>query len=50
MESEMWTPARKFKEAIQDHQLGPAPSEEQQILSLHPRDPDTLAKNFKCGY
>lgn len=36
MESETWTPAGKFKEAIQDHQLGLAPSEEQQILILHP--------------
>lgn len=50
MESETWTPAGKFKEAIQDHQLGPAPSEEQQILILHPRDPDTLAKNSKRGH
>lgn len=49
MESETWTPAGEFKEAIQDHRLGPASSAEQQFLILHPRDPDTLAKNSKGG-
>lgn len=46
MESEMWTPSgQKVRKATQEHQLGQPHHGEQQVLILHPQDPDTLAKN-----
>lgn len=44
LESEMWTPSGQVRQATQKHQSGQPDHGEQQVLILHPKDPEALAK------
>lgn len=49
-ESETRTPSgQKVRDITQEHQVGQPHHPEQQVLVLHPQDPDTLAKSPRSG-